>query len=787
MDKEEEREEKEEKRLRSQTKEPRCIPKSKEEPDREGRTGLQGEKDGDEKDEKRPRRQPKDLAAKQRPEEKEPERVKPEVSEEKDENEKEEKRHETTSKEPNEKKMARTKTVVSSKTHPLQCVQCGQYLDDAELKYEQHPPNAADEPQLLTNEKLSIFNANESGFESYEALPQHKLTCFNVYCKCGHLCPINTGLIEKNVELFFSGYAKPIYDDDPSLEGGVNGKNLGPINEWWITGFDGGEKVLTGFSTSFAEYILMDPNPDYAPLLSVMQEKIYVSKIVVEFLQSNPDSTYEDLINKIETTVPPSVLNRNRFTEDSLLRHAQFVVEQVESYDEAGDSDEQPIFLTPCMRDLIKLAGVTLGKRRAERCQTIRHSAKEKDKGPTKATTTKLVYQIFDTFFAEQIEKDDKEDKENAFKWRQCGVCEVCQQPECGQCKAWKDMVKFGGSGWSKQACQERRCLNMATKEADDDEEVDDNIPEMPSPKKMHQGQKKKQNKNQISWVGDAVKTDGKKDYYKKVCIDSETLEVGDCVSVIPDDSSKLLYLARVTVLWEDSSNGQMFHAHWFCAGTDTVLGATSDPLELFLVDECEDMQLSYIHSKVKVIYKAPSENWALEGGMDPEALITEDDGKTYFYQLWYDQDYARFESPPKTQPTEDNKYKFCVSCACLAELRQKEIPRVLEQLEDLDNQVLYSSATKNGIQYRVGDGVYLLPEAFTFNIKLSSPVKRPRKEPVDEDLYPEHYRKYSDYVKGSNLDAPEPYRIGRIKEIFCTKKRNRRPNETNIKIRINQ
>lgn len=39
------------------------------------------------------------------------------------------------------------------------------------------------------------------------------------------------------------------------------------------------------------------------------------------------------------------------------------MVEQVESYDEAGDSDEQPIIVTPCMRDLIKLAGVTLGKR----------------------------------------------------------------------------------------------------------------------------------------------------------------------------------------------------------------------------------------------------------------------------------------------------------------------------------------------------------------------------------------------------------------------------------------
>lgn len=44
----------------------------------------------------------------------------------------------------------------------------------------------------------------------------------SVYCKRGHLCPIDTGLIEKDVELFFSGSAKPIYEDDPSLEGKWN-------------------------------------------------------------------------------------------------------------------------------------------------------------------------------------------------------------------------------------------------------------------------------------------------------------------------------------------------------------------------------------------------------------------------------------------------------------------------------------------------------------------------------------------------------------------------------------
>lgn len=49
------------------------------------------------------------------------------------------------------------------------------------------------------------------------------------------------------------------------------------------------------------------------------------------------------------------------------------------------------------------------------------------------------------------------------------------------------------------------RCPNLAMKEAEEDEEVDD-IPEMPSPKKMNQGKKKKLNKNRISWIGDPIK-----------------------------------------------------------------------------------------------------------------------------------------------------------------------------------------------------------------------------------------------------------------------------------------
>lgn len=95
-----------------------------------------------------------------------------------------------------------------------------------------------------------------------------------------------------------------------------------------------------------------------------------------------------------------------------------------------------------------------------------------------------LVYQIFDTFFSDQIEQNDKES--GASKRQRCGVCEVsyslsaaldpnfsvlsyyhlnsnlfylqvCQSPDCGKCAACKDMIKFGGSGKNKQACKQRR------------------------------------------------------------------------------------------------------------------------------------------------------------------------------------------------------------------------------------------------------------------------------------------------------------------------------------------
>ena len=71
----------------------------------------------------------------------------------------------------------------------------------------------------------------------------------------------------------------------------------------------------------------MAPSEVYEPFMDAVREKIYMSKIVIEFLANNQEATYEDLLNKIQTTVPPKGLTS--LTEDSLLRHSQWVVDQV--------------------------------------------------------------------------------------------------------------------------------------------------------------------------------------------------------------------------------------------------------------------------------------------------------------------------------------------------------------------------------------------------------------------------------------------------------------------------
>lgn len=138
---------------------------------------------------------------------------------------------------------------------------------------------------------------------------------------------------------------------------------------------------------------------------------------------------------------------------------------------------------------------------------------------------------------------------------------------------------------------------------------------------------------------------------------------MGDYVAVCPEADNEPFYIARVSKMWEESGE-KMFHSTWFNRGSETVLGETGDPTEIFLVDHCDNTPLYAVIRRVQVDFKPPSSDWSMLGGVDEGDADIEEDGVHFFYQKWYDPDMARFEDPPPECRFENGQPVVeCYSC----------------------------------------------------------------------------------------------------------------------------
>ncbi|KAF6017679.1 DNMT1 [Bugula neritina] len=606
------------------------------------------------------------------------------------------------------------------------CPDCRQYLDD-DLVTVNPPKNSNAEYITLTNPDLNIYEEDSSAMTDERV--QHKITGFSVYGKCRHLCSFDDGLIEKNKELYFCGHVKPIYADDGSNDGGIATEEMGPINEWFVHGFDGYFPVI-GFSTAFAEYFLMEPSVEYSGHMSVVKEKTFMSNLVISCLLENSCASYEDLLQRLEGATLPKGVNC-ALTEDTLIRHAQFVCDQVQSFDAGADSDEDLLISTPCIRSLIKLAGVTLGTK-VKRPKMVKPLKKDKGHATmTYATTTPLVTSVFNQMFSEEIE-----DSGSAARRRRCGQCDVCLQPDCGKCNSCKNMSKFGGNGTMKQACLLRRT-----------------------------GSKR----NTVKFIGEPLDTVKSKEYYSKVQIGGQEYNIGDFVAVADEDRPAVNDIGRIEYMWKDSKGGSHLHVHWFTRATDTVLEEAGDKTELFLVDECDDMEAASIEGRADVIYQKPAEDWFDLGGLvDGQSPIPADQDNSFFCQKWYDSKLARFEDIPVVKNI-DQKAKFCDACVRNAE-KEKEKMVVGQKLDSsTGKKSLYDTVEYQGHKYRVGGGCFLDPDTYNFRYKKNrkSTHKDLSSKYDDDVMYPEVYRRSNSYVKGSNDACPDPFLVARIVEIY--------------------
>ncbi|OXU18829.1 hypothetical protein TSAR_015341 [Trichomalopsis sarcophagae] len=679
-------------------------------------------------------------------------------------------------------RMMHTGRVAASRKEPV-CEICRQKLQDKDLKmYAGHPNDAVDEYNAVIDEKLCLFNGEEEHVMQHDWRAINKITSFNVYCRNGHLCPFDSGLVEREAYIYLSGYVKPIYSDDSSIEGAIPSKDIGPIVEWFVTGFDGGQDAIIVLSTPLGEYYLMQPSDDYSPFMRCVKEKTFISKTVIECLLDEPNSEYEDLLNKFETIPMPSGLPR--FTEELLIHHAQFICDQILSFDESALPDEPQLIHAPCVKSIIDLSGVTFKKRfRRGRRRQFRESDEDwqkglrlsKQKAPSwsKATTTQQVHDLFESFFPDQL--DNTADKLK-LKRRRCGACEACLETDCGQCASCKNMIKFGGTGTSKQACVKRRCPNMQLVEGDDDDydEDDDEANHKESSIEVHRKMirtLKKKKSAVIEWMGEPIQS-AKGDFYNAVIINHDVIKKNDYIFIEPINSSVPMQVIKVKYMWENKMGIKILHGTWLWRGSETILGETSLPRELFLVDECQDVPLIYVQAKANVVVREYS-NDCTEKGNIIDAL--KENSMILFYQKRYDHVAARFEDLlPELNPPKGAEHCFCSTCARDILSKMNRTPQLLEILDDTDDKrIKYGIIRYLNEEFRVGSAVYLKPTTFTFEFpNMNQDTSRGQKrEIVDEEKYPEAYRKFNDRVKGSNVDTPEPFDIGYITSIYSTSK----------------
>ncbi|XP_049825050.1 DNA (cytosine-5)-methyltransferase PliMCI-like [Aethina tumida] len=327
--------------------------------------------------------------------------------------------------------MKRTRSSVSNVENLKKCKYCRQPPNKYRFKSEGEFSKCVDEADAIINlGYLSTSDKND--------LPSFKITNVMIYDKSGHFCTFDEGLIEKGVDLFASGFVKQIDDDDPSTNTGVPVINIGPIDEWFTAGFDGGDTALVGFQSKLAGYYISLPNFRYKEAFDKFYQKIKTTKYILDYLIKYEwdDPSYNQLLQYLYTA--------HYISEEYVLENAHFICKQIKEYDNSSRKEDQMLISLSCVRSLIEISNFPIS-----RIPRIKNGYMDYTNYPkrTKAVATKLVHNIFDKLFYQVNFKD-----------KYCGVCPICQQIDCGDCMECKSKQKFGGTKPDKTRCKKKKC-----------------------------------------------------------------------------------------------------------------------------------------------------------------------------------------------------------------------------------------------------------------------------------------------------------------------------------------
>ena len=208
------------------------------------------------------------------------------------------------------------------KTSGGRCKFCHQSLDHVAMKPEDEPESLS---ELEMIEKYQV-EPNE------DDLPLFFLTNYFLYDSANHLVALDSQLIENGKTVKFSGNAKLVDIDPENPEGGLAVAQIGPITEWWVTGYNDDEKEYAiGISTDKADYLIKNkPGSGYEFQMKSLEEKVKLTKITMKSVGTYENAVrldYDDLL--MEITTDAFEYGIEDFSREKLTEHTPFIIEQV--------------------------------------------------------------------------------------------------------------------------------------------------------------------------------------------------------------------------------------------------------------------------------------------------------------------------------------------------------------------------------------------------------------------------------------------------------------------------
>ncbi|KAK1571092.1 hypothetical protein Q3G72_011829 [Acer saccharum] len=542
-----------------------------------------------------------------------------------------------------------------------------------------------------------------SDIKNPDDLPRSMLHNWSLYNSDFRLISLELLLMKPCAEIDVTVYGSGIMttddgsgfclDADPSESSSTGAQNvdgipifLSAIKEWMVE--FGSSMIFISFRTDMAWYQLGKPSKQYAPWYETVLKTVRLAVAIITLLKDQARASrlsFTDVIKRVSefSQNDPAYISSNpSVVERHVVVHGQILLQQFSEF--SDETIRKCAFVTGLCAKMeerhhtkwLVKKKVVLKKEANLNPRAAMEPVVSKRKAMP-ATTTKLINRIWGEFYSNYLPEDPKEAE----------IYEVKEDDE------FKEEPEENGEEDPEEVEQEHMQIEQKHYSA---------VKPIESPHSL----------KDIKWDGELTgKSCSGCSLYKQAIVCGNLVSVGDSVLVGTADSDQLPPIYHIEYMFEKSDARKMVHGRLMQRGLQTVLANTADEREVFLTNICLEFELEDI--KEIVVVEIQSIPWghqhrkanAYKDKVDRErARDRKVEGLSIEYyckSLYWPERGAFFRFPTETLGLGSG---VCHSCQIKETEREKEALKL-----DLCGK----GFTFKGIEYRLHDFVYLLPDQF--------------------------------------------------------------------------